>query len=468
MLNLKWRMTRIINIFFLIRIFLSVHVFFSPMLRSFNKEMFTLFVILFISFVFTMQISSSVFSITNFKKFTNTRSSAHNLYAPGSIITQNNNRIAPSSERAECDKTSDLTLTLIDGRHKCVCKYPKLFVYGKSGQCNVVAPRVCENAKLDMTSLNTPKCIGCPENTRSVMINGIPVCESDSFKNSTDGNIIKPGYVKLTDPLVDHEFAEILTADRKTFAKNPCSFDAVTGKYTEHGAYGVSSVGEYYCVNNTSRAVTVRADTDYLTGNGGKYSNGVVVISKYEADNVIIEWHGEHNYILGYRYNVSKLYKHIVDKFNLSKFDYVNIFNAVLPREANTVPYPFGNSNSFMELANSENPKPSKDNLLLHYVLVSGDRVPLVPCDKLGTPGADLDISSDAKYEHYLFDNKRDLLRTSGYAVCTVPGRINLKPNVNHSKFTGVTVINQNNIISAAWFGTDSQLETYKKIFFDK
>lgn len=414
-----------------------------------------------------MQISSLKFDINSFEKFA-TPIKHPALYEPEpEIILRNNTH----SKRAKCDKTTDLKLSLIDGQHRCVCRYPKLFRYNASGQCNSIAPGVCENASLDMNTLSRPQCRNCPENTKSTLIGGVPVCAPDSFKNSSNNIQPSPGYVPITDPMIMRDFREKLSLENKKWIKNPCSFDAITGQYVSSGKHSVSALGEYYCITDTSRAVPVRSENDYMTGNGGKYSNGIVSLSDADADAVVIEWHENYNYIMGYRYRVSKLYTHIVDKFNLFGHEYVNIFHSPTPSNTNAISYPFVYSNNFSEVASFENPKPARDNLLLHYVLVGGERVKLVPCDKLGTDGVDMEISPNAEYERYLFDNKRDVLRTNGYIVCTIPntpGQISFVPNINYSNFTGVTEINNNNIIKSVWYGTDEQLNKYKKIYFDK
>lgn len=420
--------------------------------------MFNSLFFLFVIFTLTFHVSSKMFIVGNVKKFNNS--------------TFKSNKETPLYKKTvsvmvHCDKKTDIKLSLFGGRHKCVCRYPELFRYNATGQCNVPGPGVCEHGQLDVDSLALPKCKKCPNNSVSVRINGIPKCEPINFNESR--SVSGSGMISVSNLMINQDFKNKLA--NKDSLKNPCNFDALSGLYTGYGETKVSANGIYYCVTNNWRAITIRSDDDYLKGNGGNYSNGIIVVSDSDAENTVVEWKSENEYTVGYRYKVSKLYKHVVDKFNLSKYNYVNIFNSQTPADGNGLSYPFNSILNFSETATVDNPKPAPDNFMFHYVSVTGERVPLISCDKLGTPDVDVKFYENGEYERYLFDNKRDSLRIRGYVVCTrlktEPGQLNFIPNTLHSKFTGVVSITADGIINPVWYGTPQQLEKYRKLYFN-
>lgn len=55
----------------------------------------------------------------------------------------------------------------------------------------------------------------------------------------------------------------------------------------------------------------------------------------------------------------------------------------------------------------------------------------VIPCNVLGTPaGADVPYSPNSEYNHYLFDNTRDILRSTGY-ILFVP-KLRVQENYNY------------------------------------
>lgn len=368
-----------------------------------------------------------------------------------------------------CDPLTDVRIVLKGGRSRCVCRYPLLYTYNDAGtSCNKTAPGVCATGQLDVTRLSVPGCTGCPTNTESRVTDGVPKCAPIDFSRSVIPDIGAPGMVSASSPMIDQRFREKMSGGR---VKNPCRYDAITGKFLFDTRVGVSADGVHYCVPTSSSVVSVRADDDYLAGNGGAYANGVVSISNKSAENVIVEWRDENTITIGYRYKTADVHDYILDKFDFGNDAYVNIYNAVVPPTANDIPYPFSDPDAkFSEIASETTPKPAADNLLMHYVLIGNVRVPLISCDKLGTPAVDLEVNPKLYYNKYMFDDTRDVLRNTGYIVCKrprAPGVIDFVPNLQFKDFTGVVSIDGENVIKHAWYGTADQLAAHKKLHFN-
>lgn len=394
----------------------------------------------------------------------------HNHRDKATVHHENVTQIGSNVLHDNCDKHTDIRIVLKNGRTQCICKYPLIYAYDKNtGQCNKLIQDVCEGGTLDKNN-TTPRCVDCPVNTESRIINGVPKCVPIDFKRSIISGEGVPGMVKISNSMISAQFRKNFTiADN--YIKNPCEFDAITGKFLHDGRSGVSTDGVYYCIPGSSSVVSVRADDDYLTGNNGAYANGIISISYKPAVNVIVEWLDENNIIIGYRYKTSDIHKHILDKFDFSDAEYINIYNAPIPASGNDIPYPFLDRNAiFKEIASDATPKPAGDEFLMHYVLVGNESVPLVSCDKLGTPDVDLKIDPNLNYSKYIFDGTRDSLRDTGYIVCKrprTPGTIDFIPNTKFKDFTGVISIDSKNVINPAWYGTPEQLVQHKKIHFN-
>lgn len=118
----------------------------------------------------------------------------------------------------------------------------------------------------------------CDQGYRASNDNGYPACmKQNFFHTENDSEFILP--MAMIDPIY-----RTLFDSPNIYLPNPCKIDALTGKFSSNSGYvkydELRRIA--YCATNNNEYVTVSFEDDYLIGNGGRWSNGVVrVVEKY-------------------------------------------------------------------------------------------------------------------------------------------------------------------------------------------
>lgn len=202
--------------------------------------------------------------------------------------------------------TNEKEINLYGYMFVCKCKMPHVIGQQNFNSDCVVSRSCGQHNKLETVYIapSKAKCLCSDKDDISDNIENIPVCRKKRFIELEKDDLYTisfPHKLPLTHPGINNIFSNQFIHKTKRNVINPCKIDAFSGEeineselvQINQNSKNIQYSGEtdiWYCKPLSNNIATVLYSTDFLTGNNGKYANGVYRISNSQTNSEIQEW----------------------------------------------------------------------------------------------------------------------------------------------------------------------------------